>query len=340
MAHPNSNINPNFKKAPSVLYSAEECISGLKSQNHKIISHLISRCESTLRADQDFVFEVIESMTPNQDTRRIAISGSPGVGKSTFINNIGHHLSKKGHTIAILPVDPSSSISKGSILGDKTRMEDIVHTDSVYIKPMPSSLALGGVAPSSYIASYICQLAGFDYIVVETVGVGQSEIEARHQCDMFLLLLQPGGGDDLQGIKRGVMEMADLLIINKADGHLKGQADRAMDDYAHALKLMHHNTYGWKTKICKHSSIESTANPECVALMEGYFSYMMDHNHIKALRHKQQLRYFEDQYKEQLWSYVEKNIPFKKNIIDIKTDLVEDKIGPFSAVRAIKKLMS
>ena len=169
---------------------------------------------------------------------RLGISGPPGVGKSTFIEAFGQYLIEDGHKVAVLAIDPSSKISGGSILGDKTRMTELPRKEA-FIRPSPAGETLGGVARRTREALLLCEAAGFDVVIVETVGVGQSETAVAEMTDMFLLLLRPGGGDDLQGVKRGVMELADLLIVNKADGDLAAAAERTASDYAHALRLMH-----------------------------------------------------------------------------------------------------
>ena len=210
-----SNINPRFKRTPIKFFTLEECIENIS--DYKILSYLISKSESRLVSDNQFVAHVISQTESTKLTKRIAVSGSPGVGKSTFINSLGKQLLEKGNSIAVLPVDPSSHVSKGSILGDKTRMDDLIHSDKVFIKPMASSLSLGGVAPASQMASLLCERAGFDYVFIETVGVGQSEYEVAGMVDFFMVLMLPNAGDELQGIKKGIMELADALIINNAN---------------------------------------------------------------------------------------------------------------------------
>ena len=173
----------------------------------------------------------------------------PGVGKSTFVEALGNHVIDEGHRVAVLTVDPSSAISGGSILGDKTRMELLSRRSEAYIRPSPSGNTLGGVTRRSREALILCEAAGFDVIIVETVGVGQSETKVADMTDMFVLLLLPGGGDELQGIKRGIMELADLILINKADDELKSLAGRSAADYRNALRLLHPRSADWTVEV-------------------------------------------------------------------------------------------
>ena len=180
---------------------------------------------------------------------RVGISGAPGVGKSTFIEALGNHLIDQGHKVAVLTVDPSSAISGGSILGDKTRMETLARRPEAYIRPSPSGNTLGGVTRRSRETLLLCEAAGFDVILVETVGVGQSETKVAEMTDMFVLLLQPGAGDELQGIKRGIMELADLVLINQADDGREALAKHSAADYRHALKLLRPRSKEWQVEV-------------------------------------------------------------------------------------------
>ena len=205
------HINPSYQRLVTKKYSLQECHDLIKTDS-QVLSHLISKAESTLEEDRKFLEIIYDKVPRKSDTKRIAITGAPGVGKSSFLNSYCKELIARGNKVAILPVDPTSYTTKGSILGDKTRMDALVGLKDVYIKPMASALALGGVAPATAAAICLCEMADYDYIFVETVGVGQSEYEVRGLVDLFILLLQPGGGDELQGIKRGIMEMADCLL--------------------------------------------------------------------------------------------------------------------------------
>ncbi len=189
---------------------------------------------------------------------RIGVSGAPGVGKSTFIDALGCLLCEDNHRVAVLTVDPSSAISGGSILGDKTRMEALARQPNAYIRPSPAGATLGGVALRSRECLLLCEAAGYDVVIVETVGVGQSETRVADMTDTFVLLLQPGGGDELQGIKRGIMELADLVLVNKADDEMVSLAERSAADYRNALHLIQARTPGWKVEVQTCSARDGT----------------------------------------------------------------------------------
>ena len=186
--------------------------------------------------------------------QRVGVTGAPGVGKSTFIEAMGTRLVAEGHRVAVLAVDPSSEVTGGSILGDKTRMEDLSRNADAFVRPSPSSDAGGGVAPRTREAMLLCEAAGFDVVLVETVGVGQSEFAVAHMVDTFALLLLPGAGDELQGIKRGVVELADVIVVHKADGDQQGQAEQARADYAAAQTVVQRGAAGWQPPVLSCSS--------------------------------------------------------------------------------------
>ncbi|MBK8501424.1 MAG: methylmalonyl Co-A mutase-associated GTPase MeaB [Saprospiraceae bacterium] len=206
-------------------------LAGIKTGDRIALSQAITLVESIKSGDQDLSRKLIGNLTNSNQAIRLAVSGSPGVGKSTFIDAIGFYLAEHGHRIAVLAIDPSSAQSRGSILGDKTRMSRLSRHPNAFIRPSPAGGLLGGIATSTYEASLLCEEAGYDVIIIETVGVGQSETLVRHLADLFLLLLQPAAGDDLQGIKKGILEDADLLLVNKWDSHMKQEAERTHAAY-------------------------------------------------------------------------------------------------------------
>ncbi|MET1028238.1 MAG: methylmalonyl Co-A mutase-associated GTPase MeaB [Dongiaceae bacterium] len=218
---------------------------------------------------------------------RLGISGPPGVGKSTFIEAFGLQVIDQGRHLAVLAVDPSSRVSGGSILGDKTRMADLSRRAEAFIRPSPAGLALGGVGRRTREALLVCEAAGFDLIVIETVGVGQSETTVAEMVDMFLLLLLPSGGDDLQGIKRGIMELADLVIVNKADGDLLAAAQRTAADYANALHLMHPLHHAWKTEVLQCSALHNRGIGEIWDKVVAYDRQMAASGELAAKRRDQ-----------------------------------------------------
>ncbi len=231
----------------------KEYISGIRNQDRSVLAKAITLVESSLPKHRELAQEIIEACLPySGNSIRIGISGVPGVGKSTFIESFGKMLTNQNHRVAVLAIDPSSNRSKGSILGDKTRMENLSRDKNAFIRPSPSAGSLGGVAQKTRETIILCEAAGFDIILVETVGVGQSETAVHSMVDFFLLLMLSGAGDELQGIKRGIMEMSDALIINKADGDNIDKANMAKVQYANALHLFPATPSGWvpKTDIC------------------------------------------------------------------------------------------
>jgi LAO/AO transport system kinase len=223
---------------------------GVTAGNRRVLAQAITLIESTRSDHRAAASALLERLMPSAgNSIRLGISGIPGVGKSTFIEALGNHVIDAGHRVAVLTVDPSSAISGGSILGDKTRMEELSRRDEAYIRPSPAGKTLGGVTRRSREAMILCEAAGFDVIIVETVGVGQSETKVADMTDMFLLLLLPGAGDELQGIKRGIVELADLILINKADDGLADLARRAAAEYRGALQLLHPRSPNWKVEV-------------------------------------------------------------------------------------------
>jgi len=228
----------------------------VRAGDRRALAKAITLLEST-RTDRaslgEEILEAVVSETGN--AIRVGITGPPGVGKSTFIEALGLHLIERGHRVAVLAVDPSSPVTGGSILGDKTRMEQLSQNEHAFIRPSPSGGALGGVAHRTREVMLLCEAAGFDVVLVETVGIGQSEISVRSMVDLFALLLQPGAGDQLQGIKKGVLELADALVVNKADGEQKAIAERTRDDHAQALQLLRPTSAVWRPPVLTASSL-------------------------------------------------------------------------------------
>ncbi len=229
---------------------SEALAKGVLDGNRRALARAITLIESTRVDHRAAASVLLQRLTPYAGKSiRLGISGAPGVGKSTFVEALGNHVIDAGHRVAVLTVDPSSAISGGSILGDKTRMELLSRRREAYIRPSPSGNTLGGVTRRSREAMILCEAAGFDVIIVETVGVGQSETMVAEMTDMFVLLLLPGGGDELQGIKRGIMELADLILVNKADGDLQALAGRSAAEYRNALRLLHPRLADWKVVV-------------------------------------------------------------------------------------------
>lgn len=230
--------------------AAPDLADAVRAGDRRSLARAITLIESTRPDHRAEALALLEALLPHTGKSvRLGISGAPGVGKSTFIERFGLHVIGEGRRVAVLAVDPTSSRSGGSILGDKTRMEELARNASAFIRPSPTGGTLGGVARRTREAMLACEAAGFDVVIVETVGVGQSETAVADMVDMFILLLPPGGGDDLQGIKRGIVEIADLLLVNKADGEMKKAAGRTAADYRNALRLLRPASASWRPQV-------------------------------------------------------------------------------------------
>ena len=244
------------KPSKRTMPSTEQFVQGIRAGDRYLLSRAITLVESTLPAHHKQAQEVIEAVLPHTGKSvRLGITGVPGVGKSTFIESLGQYLITKGHRVAVLTVDPSSVVSGGSILGDKTRMEHLSRSYNAYIRPSASGHSVGGVARKTREAIYICEAAGYDVVLVETVGVGQSSIAVHSMVDFFLLLMLAGAGDELQGMKRGIMEMAHAVAINKADGDNEKAAEQARMEYKRAMHLFPPNPSGWQPKVLTCSAL-------------------------------------------------------------------------------------
>lgn len=277
------------------LLTVNEYVEGIKSANISILSRAITLCESSLPAHNEIAQQIINQIHGlSGNSLRLGITGVPGVGKSSFIECFGKYIVSKGSRLAVLAIDPSSSISKGSILGDKTRMEELSKLSKVFIRPSPSSGHLGGIAKSTYQTMLLCEAAGFDYIIIETVGVGQSETMVRNLCDFFLLLMLAGAGDELQGIKRGIMEMADSILITKADGANIEKSKLAQLEFKNALHLMPATESGWIPQVLTCSSTENKGFIEVFDLIERYKNFSVTSGYFKHNRQKQKLALFKE----------------------------------------------
>jgi len=297
----------------------EELIEGIKKGDSRSLSKAITLAESSLESKQELALQIIEHFGPQKDTLRIGITGAPGVGKSTFIESLGvSFLQDPTRKIAVLSIDPSSEISQGSILGDKTRMNQLSSMDGVYIRPSASGNNLGGVAKNTRLAILLCEAAGYNTIFIESVGVGQNETEISKLSDLFVLLISPGGGDELQGIKRGIMEVADIIVINKADGNNKHQAQITAKEYSMALNLKPKSKNQWMPKIIVASAHEKNG-------IQPFIDKCLDFdNHVKNkwkhLHRKEQMKYWAkkniqylllskiDQYNNKINSSIEKGV--------------------------------
>lgn len=309
-------------------------IDGIIKGDIAILSKAITITESTNEKHQQLAEKIIDGIIYRTGKSfRLGITGVPGVGKSTFIESFGNEILKHGHKLAVLAIDPSSDKSKGSILGDKTRMEELSTKQNVFIRPSPSSGNLGGVARTTYETILLCEAAGFDFIIIETVGVGQSEISVSRITDFFLLLMLAGAGDELQGIKRGIMEMADALVITKADGANLEKAKMARAEYAHALHLFQASESGWVPKTLTCSSIENKGIDEVYKMIEEYKNFTTVNGFFEQKRKEQQFDLFLNTIDEQLKHRFYSDPKIFNAIEDLRTHKNEQNIQPFSLAK-------
>ena len=268
---------------------------------------------------------------------RIGLSGTPGVGKSTFIEAFGLHLTGQGLRVAVLAVDPSSARSGGSILGDKTRMEQLSRDPRAFIRPSPSQAHLGGVARRSRESVALCEAAGFDVVLVETVGVGQSETLVAGMTDLFILLLAPAGGDELQGVKRGIMEMADLILVNKADGDLKPAAMRTVADYAGALHLLRRRPQDPEgfPKVLPVSAVEGQGVAQAWEEMQALARWRQDHGHWAARRADQARGWLEDEVRSALLARLTADPAIRAAMAAASDDVAQGQVSPAAAAARV-----
>lgn len=288
-----------------MINSPQEIALKIKSGDKMILSQAITLLESTLPNHQELAQEILAALPPAQKaTMRIAITGPPGVGKSTFIDVLGTYFIARQHRVAILAIDPSSKISGGSILGDKTRMNQLLAQEAAFIRPSPAGNTLGGILTSTQDTILLCEAAGYDVILVETVGVGQSETMAKNITDMFLLLTFTGAGDELQGIKRGIMEMADLIIIHKVEHENRKMAEVAANQIQQALHYFSIPESDFSPKVALCSSVTKEGVEEVANGIQSYFSKIHGNGFFQKNRNAQKIATFEEAFKSQLYHWI------------------------------------
>ena len=320
----------NYK--PKGRLTAKEYIDGVLKGDRVLLSRAITIIESNLENDKILAKEIVQSILPySGNSVRIGITGVPGVGKSTFIEAFGKHLISQGKKVAILSIDPSSQRSKGSILGDKTRMEELANMQEAYIRPSASGDTLGGVANKTGETMLLCEANGYDVVLIETVGVGQSETAVHGMTDFFLLLMLSGAGDELQGIKKGIMEMADMVVINKADGDNIRMSEMACLQYQNALHIFPQSESGWSPVVSTASAIKNIGISNVWDEIEKFKKLVDENGYFLKNRNHQQIQWMYNNINEELKRlfYGSKNI--KKHLSVLEKEIISAKISPVKA---------
>lgn len=313
-----------------------ELRDAVRTGDRRALAQLITRIESTRGDESDLGQRVLEELVPHTGGAiRVGISGPPGVGKSSFIEVLGLELLEGGHRVAVLAVDPSSPLSGGSILGDKTRMEELARDDRAFVRPSPSGGSLGGVAHRTRECMLVCEAAGYDVVLIETVGIGQSEVAVASMVDFFLLLLAPGGGDELQGIKKGVLELADALVVNKADGEMALAAKRTRTEYASALGLIRSTSSTWKPVARVASALERTGVSEVWEAVLDHRSRLRATDEFERRRREQNRTWMWNLIDEAVATAFRNDPDVAAAIPDLERDVEQQKISPAAAARAL-----
>jgi LAO/AO transport system kinase len=320
-------------------FSADHYIDQILAGDRVGLSRAITLVESTLPSDQELAHQIIQRLLPHSgNSVRIGITGVPGVGKSTFIEAFGNYVTDTvGKKLAVLAIDPTSQRTGGSILGDKTRMETLAGNKKAYIRPSPAGKSLGGVTRSTRESIILCEAAGFEVIFIETVGVGQSETAVHEMVDFFLLLMLAGAGDELQGIKKGIMEMADAVVITKADGQnlLKAKAARA--EYQSALHLFPRPESGWYPKVSVSSALENTGIQEVWKTIEEYLTHVKNSSFFEKKRQQQNLHWLHETLRQSLLDNFFARADIKATLPALEDQVLAGKISAFRAAEELLK---
>ena len=348
------NVNQGIERLPSVntdsvkrflkhkkkrSLSVQQFVDGILNGDITILSQAVTLIESSKPEHQEIAQEIIVKCLPfSGNSVRIGITGVPGVGKSTFIEAMGKHITSKGNKLAVLAIDPSSERTKGSIMGDKTRMEDLSIDPNAYIRPSPSAGSLGGVARKTRETIVLCEAAGFNHIFIETVGVGQSETAVHSMVDFFLLLMLAGAGDELQGIKRGIMEMADAITINKADGNNIEKAGLARVQYMNALHLFPATDSGWKPKVLTCSAYLKTGITEIWETIDEYLALVKSSVYWQHKRNEQSKFWMYETINEQLRNNFYQNEEIMKLMEESEKKVLKEEISSFVAAKKLLDL--
>lgn len=322
---------------PRVERLAKELLTGKR----RALAQAITLIESSRQSDRMSAATLLEKVISNSgDAMRIGISGAPGAGKSTYIEALGNHLVDLGFRPAVLTVDPSSVVNGGSILGDKTRMETLAKRDQAFIRPSPSGGTLGGVTRRTRESMLLCEAAGHDVIIVETVGVGQSEISVCEMTDMFILLLHPASGDELQGIKRGVMELADMVLVNKADGELKRLASQSAHEFSRALRFLHSRDDGWKVPVITCSALTSEGVDQSWNTVERYLQLQTSSGARDSRREKQASNWLWSELTESLLDRLRNDPEIESELKRVEAEVAQQNLSAsVAAEELIKRVM-
>lgn len=329
-------VNPNLHRQRRTKLSVDEYVDGILRGDITILSRAVTLVESLLPTHQDTAQQIIERCLPHAGkSMRIGITGVPGAGKSTSIDAFGMHLIRQGRKLAVLAIDPSSERSKGSILGDKTRMEQLAREKNAFIRPSPSAGSLGGVARKTRETIVLCEAAGFDTIFVETVGVGQSETAVHSMVDFFLLIQLAGTGDELQGIKRGIMEMADGIVVNKADGDNVDKANLAASHYRSALRLFPPAESGWKPRVLTYSGYYALGIKDIWDMVDEYRHKTTDNGYFRLKRQRQAKWWMYETINDELRDSFYNNPDVQALIPETEEAVLQDRATSFTAARRL-----
>jgi LAO/AO transport system kinase len=308
----------------------------LTTGDRRALARSITLVESTRADRRAEAAALLDAVLPaTGGAVRVGVSGTPGAGKSTFIDELGTHLTAAGHRVAVLAVDPSSQRSGGSIMGDKTRMERLSRDPAAFIRSSPSGGTLGGVARRTREAAFLCEAASFDVVIVETVGVGQSETVVADMVDCFVLVVAPGGGDELQGIKRGIIELADVIAVNKADGDLLPAAKRAVADQRHAVHLLRPKHRGWTVPVIAMSALHGTGVDDVWTAVEQLVAHLRDGGDLERLRAAQSAAWMWTEVRERLVDAFRHDERVAKRLADVEAEVREGRLSPTSAAHEL-----
>ncbi|MEM8525694.1 MAG: methylmalonyl Co-A mutase-associated GTPase MeaB [Bacteroidota bacterium] len=336
-----SRLNPNLRQLSrfNQLLSAKQYVEKIRAGNRVALGQAITLIESTASVHQKLAQEIVELCLPfSGNSKRIGITGSPGVGKSTFIEAIGQYIiENEQQKVAVLAIDPSSQVHRGSILGDKTRMEKLSRLENAFIRPSPAGETLGGVARKTRESIILCEAANYETILIETVGVGQSEIAVHSMVDCFLLLLLPGAGDELQGIKRGIVEMADFVIINKAEEERRALAKSTKKSYRNALHLFPIKDSDWTSAIHAISALQQIGLEKLWKDIERYFQHVIANNYLEQHRNEQATYWLHESIESGLknWFYNDRLIQEKLQLLE--QYVANKSVSPFKAAADLLK---